>query len=380
MALSYMGGNSMALTGEQCERLVQTLLSSFPNEDALRQLVKYQLNRNLAEIARGATLHDIVFNLVEWAESKGNVLALYRGARRLNPDNPELKAIQKDFDPQSNAEDMVIEALKLFGLHKWKEAITVLHDALRLEENIPPATESLILYNICCAESRLAQSCGDDNQRRPLLENALKSLERWLEQGTQAGWAALGRSSENRMDFLCNDDDVFFLLQQRKAEVEGLAARYGFTPLQIPEHPSGKSGSCVPFGTPIHTPRGMCRVEEIGVGATISSIDIENGTAPITSSVTRIRTSRAARCVHINQAFCSTLSQPLYECAGGWIPAGQIKVGMEILTGTGGFETVQSCEEVEGYFEIYVLSTDHPSHNYIANGFVCHNEKPASAT
>src|SRR5205085_658727 len=154
-----------------------------PNEDSLRQLVKYQLNKNLAEIAIGANLQDVVFKIVGWADVTGNVVALFRGARRLNPENQELKAIQKDFDPQSSAEDLVIEALKLFGLQKWTEAIAILHDALRLNDHLPASTESLILYNICCAESRLAQACGDDTRRKQLLDNALKSLKRWLEQG-----------------------------------------------------------------------------------------------------------------------------------------------------------------------------------------------------
>jgi len=32
---------------------------------------------------------------------------------------------------------------------------------------------------------------------------------------------------------------------------------------------------------------------------------------------------------------------------------------------------------ITGYFEIFDLTIDHPCHNYVANGLVCHNKTPA---
>jgi intein/homing endonuclease len=45
------------------------------------------------------------------------------------------------------------------------------------------------------------------------------------------------------------------------------------------------------------------------------------------------------------------------------------------LNGRGEFVNIDHIETVEDYFEVYDISTDHPTHNYVANGLLVHNKK-----
>jgi nucleoside phosphorylase len=76
----------------QRERLHQALQSAFPNEWDLKQMVKLQLNRNLAVFAHGSVGNQ-AFQLIERAEAEGWLEELVRGAHAGNPGNPLLKAL-----------------------------------------------------------------------------------------------------------------------------------------------------------------------------------------------------------------------------------------------------------------------------------------------
>lgn len=78
------------LDGRQKKALHAALLRAFPRHTALARLVEFQLDENLAAIAGEGPLRDVVFHLVEWAESSGRLDALIEGARQENPQNPEL--------------------------------------------------------------------------------------------------------------------------------------------------------------------------------------------------------------------------------------------------------------------------------------------------
>ncbi|MEI6046630.1 MAG: SUMF1/EgtB/PvdO family nonheme iron enzyme, partial [Chloroflexota bacterium] len=82
----------MTLTGSQYKLFTEALLSAFPSEAALDQMVRIQLDQNLETIAKGDNLRDIVSNLIKWAEADGSTKKLLKGACEANPGNPELKA------------------------------------------------------------------------------------------------------------------------------------------------------------------------------------------------------------------------------------------------------------------------------------------------
>ena len=85
------------LSGRQHSALANALLSAFPTQTALERMVKYSLGKGLAEIATGDNLREIVFRLVQWAESQGQIGKLLTKAHNSNPQNPELNKIYQEF-------------------------------------------------------------------------------------------------------------------------------------------------------------------------------------------------------------------------------------------------------------------------------------------
>lgn len=77
---------------DQSGDLHAALLDAFPSEASLRHLVRVHLHENLAEIAGGENLSEVVDNLLVWAESTGRTEELITSASRANPGNPTLKA------------------------------------------------------------------------------------------------------------------------------------------------------------------------------------------------------------------------------------------------------------------------------------------------
>ena len=48
---------------------------------------------------------------------------------------------------------------------------------------------------------------------------------------------------------------------------------------------------------------------------------------------------------------------------------------MKLLMQDGAYVPVESLEKFSGQFDVYELSIDDQTSNFIANGFVCHNEQ-----
>jgi hypothetical protein len=90
----------MKLDGQQRLQLQQSLLSAFPGKAKLEQMVSFQLEKRLDEIAGGADLTEITFNLIKWAETNGRVDELVTKANTSNPGNPELSAFAAQVSQQ----------------------------------------------------------------------------------------------------------------------------------------------------------------------------------------------------------------------------------------------------------------------------------------
>jgi hypothetical protein len=83
----------IALSGPDRQKLQQALLQAFTSRAELAQMVSFQLDRKLADIADGDNLTDIVFRLIEVCESEGSVKNLFEGALLAKPSNPALLAL-----------------------------------------------------------------------------------------------------------------------------------------------------------------------------------------------------------------------------------------------------------------------------------------------
>ena len=59
----------MKLSGSQKETLFEALKGAFPRSGALERMVSFHLEENLETIAGSGRLEDVIFNLIEWADS-----------------------------------------------------------------------------------------------------------------------------------------------------------------------------------------------------------------------------------------------------------------------------------------------------------------------
>ena len=92
----------MDLSGQQRRKLKEALISAFPKPFLLRQMLSFYLNKKLDIIAGGNNLEEIVFNLIETAETENWVEDLIKAALQSNPRNAKLRAIANELLPESS--------------------------------------------------------------------------------------------------------------------------------------------------------------------------------------------------------------------------------------------------------------------------------------
>jgi hypothetical protein len=87
---------SSRLPGGTLKRLQEALLAGFPTRSALAQMVRVGLDENLEAIAAPEDLRATVFQLLTWAESRGQIPGLLAAARRENPGNAALRVFAEE--------------------------------------------------------------------------------------------------------------------------------------------------------------------------------------------------------------------------------------------------------------------------------------------
>jgi len=86
----------LQLTGSQYDRFSKALRAAFPTLASLTAMVRFKLDRNLAEISLGQSLNEVVFQLIQAGEAEGWTAELLAGAREANPGNPQLQAFAQE--------------------------------------------------------------------------------------------------------------------------------------------------------------------------------------------------------------------------------------------------------------------------------------------
>jgi internalin A len=84
---------NIKLSGQQRKQLHDALMDAFPNKSSLEQLLSYELDKNLDEIASGNDLQEVVFNIIKIASAEGWIGELICAAKEYNPGNSLLNAI-----------------------------------------------------------------------------------------------------------------------------------------------------------------------------------------------------------------------------------------------------------------------------------------------
>ena len=81
---------------QQLKQLQFALINAFPSKSSLERLLYFELEKNLNEITRDSDLQDIVFNVIQTAESQGWLEELIRAAHKENPRNQLLQPIAQE--------------------------------------------------------------------------------------------------------------------------------------------------------------------------------------------------------------------------------------------------------------------------------------------
>lgn len=95
---SIVGASSVAssakipvtLTPQQMQGLQNALLSAFQDEDEFAMTVQFYLQRPLNRISRARTYDKVIFDVIQWVNTRNKVAELVNGALETNPDNSEL--------------------------------------------------------------------------------------------------------------------------------------------------------------------------------------------------------------------------------------------------------------------------------------------------
>ncbi|BAZ47576.1 GUN4 domain protein [Nostoc sp. NIES-4103] len=86
----------MKLSGQQSKELQNALIDTFPDAISLDRMLSFELEKNLRAIAGEGSLQDIIFKLIQTANSQGWIEDLVRAACKSNPRNPRLRAIVEE--------------------------------------------------------------------------------------------------------------------------------------------------------------------------------------------------------------------------------------------------------------------------------------------
>jgi hypothetical protein len=79
------------LTGPQFKQLHAALLAAY-TEESLAQMLKLELDVDLAHVAGGSNFSAVAFNLIDWAQRTGRLAALIAAAAAFTPASPDLQA------------------------------------------------------------------------------------------------------------------------------------------------------------------------------------------------------------------------------------------------------------------------------------------------
>lgn len=147
----------MEVTGAVKEQLSQALLDAFRKLPDLERMVQYKLNVRLLEVVGQGALRNMVFDLVEWAESEGRLADLVHGAHLQNPGNPQLRRFHDAFfslvQPQAldpRLERIVVDSNPFHDVAWWR-AQQEAHEVrvCRIEaRNHPLGTGFLVASNV----------------------------------------------------------------------------------------------------------------------------------------------------------------------------------------------------------------------------------------
>lgn len=276
------------------------------------------------------------------------------------------------------ARQWLLDALRCLQAGQLDEAAASLGRLQEVAEDLPNDLRLDIYYDVACLESTKAGLASDEQQAEAPLQRSLDNLSRWLRLGLDGAFEAKGRTPYSEIHRMARDGDLHELLSKRREEILQQVPKphRKALPAAPPEPvPLGGSG-CLARGTLVVTPGGKAPVEALREGDEVVSIGLDGPPTLLTTRIARIGTLREPECVRVDDRCLITPSQPVYAANGEIVPAGSLRPGLPLLGPGLDARPVRQTRPVSGYFEVYALTTDHPSHNFVVDDFLlCHNKR-----
>jgi hypothetical protein len=278
------------------------------------------------------------------------------------------------------ASEWLRRALESIRSGQLDEADAELDRLQRISADLSDDFRLRVLYDKACVASLRAGLFGSPNEWDSALTQAVDYLRQWFQLGMNGPWTRGLTTPPLEVHRMGSDGDLAHVLDVRNELIHGMLGDLASAlPAKLPVARSrdagGGGGGCVKRGTLVKTPKGSAGVQELLEGDEIISLDTDTG-SPITARILQVHTFREPKGLMVNDHVVVTPSQPLYQTQRSWIKASDMVPGTQILSWEFVPEWIVSVKIVEEYLEVFTLTTDHPSHNYLAGGLVCANKMP----
>jgi len=280
----------------------------------------------------------------------------------------------------------LVEILTLMRDGKLDKASDKLERLASVAPDLPASVRLYVHYERACILSLKAGSYPKGSSlREQSLDQAAQQIVEWFKLGDCGAFADTGRIASAEAHRLSKDLDLALVLTERrkmipsairervKAETKRPSKSDAVS--EVPVRSSRSSFGCVSRGSLIETPAGLCPIEQIGIGDQLFSLGLEDSTGRVTAKVLAISASRSPTLLRINKSWHVTPSQPV-RTPEGWIEAANLRKGISVTIKDGEQTPIVEIDILEGYFEVFDLTVDDPSHNYFAEGLLCHNKVP----
>jgi len=175
------------LTGEQVDALGQAIEAAFPEEEILEQMLFYELNVHLKNIATAKTYSSLIFKVVQWAVANGKLCNLVIGPSLRNPGNPQLRCfIEKH-----------LQILLEVGSNSSSNLLASNVLAL-LIQNLKKITDFEGIILLSCTQTLPDLDVNHPDLRKQLIHNELSVYVKWLIL-LKLFLKTYGRNSENEL-------------------------------------------------------------------------------------------------------------------------------------------------------------------------------------
>ncbi|MBW4628666.1 MAG: hypothetical protein KME49_24910 [Brasilonema octagenarum HA4186-MV1] len=172
----------MQLDGEKLKQLQDALLSAFPDQGELEQLVRFKLNESLNTIAvaNGANYSYVIFKLITWAESEGKLRELISAGCSEKPGNSQLMLFCEQLRQQQATTKQSYRLMNpcTFDLGELiRSCLNILEDKQGLVGLAVPYNQDPFLIYFC---ERLKERIGKshtDNKQPLTLDNYRTSVD-----------------------------------------------------------------------------------------------------------------------------------------------------------------------------------------------------------